>query len=180
MTSLLAPHPEVWVYLATSPLSWLTLTLIAYVVADRISMAFNRHPAVNLVAIASLLIILALKATGTNYESYFSGAQFIHFLLGPATVALAAARDQRGEQQEHAEHRAGQRQSEGADEKLAQQLAGEYAREGGDHFLLRDRDRILAFGFGHSRTRNGWTEAPGAAIVRRNWNPAGRKRGQAR
>ncbi|WP_374544885.1 LrgB family protein [Rhodoblastus sp.] len=89
MTSLLAPHPEVWVYLATSPLSWLTLTLIAYVVADRISMAFNRHPAVNLVAIASLLIILALKATGTNYESYFSGAQFIHFLLGPATVALA-------------------------------------------------------------------------------------------
>jgi predicted murein hydrolase (TIGR00659 family) len=87
--SLLAPHPEVWVYLATSPLSWLTLTLLAYLVADRISMAFNRHPAANLVALAALLIILALKATGTSFETYFAGAQFVHFLLGPATVALA-------------------------------------------------------------------------------------------
>ena len=86
---LIAPHPEVWVYLATSPLSWLTLTLVAYLVADRISIACNRHPAVNLVALATLFIILALKATGTNYETYFAGAQFIHFLLGPATVALA-------------------------------------------------------------------------------------------
>lgn len=89
MTSLLAPHPEVWVYLATSPLSWLTLTLLAYVIADRVSIVFNRHPAANLVAIASVLIIVALKLTGTNYETYFAGAQFIHFLLGPATVALA-------------------------------------------------------------------------------------------
>ena len=86
---LIAPHPEVWVYLATSPLSWLTLTLVAYLVADRISIACNRHPAVNLVALATFFIILALKATGTNYETYFAGAQFIHFLLGPATVALA-------------------------------------------------------------------------------------------
>jgi predicted murein hydrolase (TIGR00659 family) len=86
---LIAPHPEVWVYLATSPLSWLTLTLVAYIVADRISVAFNRHPAVNLVALATFFIIVALKATGTNYETYFAGAQFIHFLLGPATVALA-------------------------------------------------------------------------------------------
>jgi predicted murein hydrolase (TIGR00659 family) len=27
--------------------------------------------------------------TGTEYEVYFDGAQFVHFLLGPATVALA-------------------------------------------------------------------------------------------
>ncbi len=30
-----------------------------------------------------------LQLTGTDYDTYFSGAQFIHFLLGPATVALA-------------------------------------------------------------------------------------------
>ena len=71
------------------PLSWLTLTLVAYLVADRISIACDRHPAVNLVALATFFIILALKATGTSYETYFAGAQFIHFLLGPATVALA-------------------------------------------------------------------------------------------
>jgi putative effector of murein hydrolase len=30
-----------------------------------------------------------LHATGTPYETHFEGAQFVHFLLGPATVALA-------------------------------------------------------------------------------------------
>jgi putative effector of murein hydrolase len=30
-----------------------------------------------------------LSATGMPYQRYFEGAQFIHFLLGPATVALA-------------------------------------------------------------------------------------------
>ena len=29
-----------------------------------------------------------LLASGTSYRTYFDGAQFIHFLLGPATVAL--------------------------------------------------------------------------------------------
>lgn len=30
-----------------------------------------------------------LSLTGTGYPEYFAGAQFVHFLLGPATVALA-------------------------------------------------------------------------------------------
>ena len=30
-----------------------------------------------------------LLTFGIEYERYFNGAQFIHFLLGPATVALA-------------------------------------------------------------------------------------------
>ena len=89
LPEILKPHPEVWIYLAASPLSWLSLTLCAYVLADRISVRCNRHPLVNLVAIAAALVILALKLTGTSYETYFAGAQFIHFLLGPATVALA-------------------------------------------------------------------------------------------
>jgi putative effector of murein hydrolase len=29
-----------------------------------------------------------LRLSGTEYQTYFNGAQFIHFLLGPATVAL--------------------------------------------------------------------------------------------
>ena len=36
-----------------------------------------------------LALALLLTATGTPYPTYFSGAQFIHFLLGPAVVALA-------------------------------------------------------------------------------------------
>ena len=40
-------------------------------------------------AIAVALLIALLLITGTDYETYFEGAQFVHFLLGPATVALA-------------------------------------------------------------------------------------------
>jgi predicted murein hydrolase (TIGR00659 family) len=86
---LVPGRADIFVYLSTSPLSWLTLTLVAFLVADRISQASGRHPLVNLVALAAAFIILLLRATGTSYETYFAGAQFIHFLLGPATVALA-------------------------------------------------------------------------------------------
>jgi predicted murein hydrolase (TIGR00659 family) len=36
-----------------------------------------------------ITIVALLSMTGTPYERYFTGAQFIHFLLGPAVVALA-------------------------------------------------------------------------------------------
>jgi predicted murein hydrolase (TIGR00659 family) len=78
-----------WVYLSTSPLLWLTLTLAAYAIADAIARAFKRHPLANQVLIAVALVIATLEASQTPFETYFEGAQFVHFLLGPATVALA-------------------------------------------------------------------------------------------
>jgi putative effector of murein hydrolase len=41
------------------------------------------------VLVAILVVMAILAATGTSYRTYFAGAQFIHFLLGPATIALA-------------------------------------------------------------------------------------------
>ena len=78
-----------WVYLSTSPLLWLTLTLLAYQAAIWIHHRSNNHPLANPVLIAVVILVLLLTATRTNYQTYFSGAQFVHFLLGPATVALA-------------------------------------------------------------------------------------------
>jgi len=80
---------ELWVYLSGSPLLWLTSTLIAYLAADAISKALHRHPLANPVLIAIVLVSVILVATGTPFPAYFAGAQFVHFLLGPATVALA-------------------------------------------------------------------------------------------
>lgn len=80
---------EVWVYLSQTPLLWLTTTLIAYIVADGISKKLNRHPLANPVIIAAGVLIIILKITDTTFQTYFEGAQFVHFLLGPATVALA-------------------------------------------------------------------------------------------
>ncbi len=78
-----------WVYLHTQPLLWLTATLAAYGVGIALHERAGRAPAVNAVAIAVALLVAVLLATGTSYATYFGGAQFVHFLLGPATVALA-------------------------------------------------------------------------------------------
>jgi predicted murein hydrolase (TIGR00659 family) len=84
-----APLFDVWVYLAETPLLWLTLTLVAYVLAFHLYRAAGSNPLVNPVAVAVVLLIGLLLVSGTSYESYFAGAQFVHFLLGPATVSLA-------------------------------------------------------------------------------------------
>ena len=80
---------EIWTYLAKGPLIWLTATLIAYLVGDALALRAGRAPWVNPVLIAVVLLALLLWATDTSYAVYFEGAQFVHFLLGPATVALA-------------------------------------------------------------------------------------------
>lgn len=85
----MSPVETLWVYLAERPLLWLTATIAAYVVADWIARRFDRHPLLNPVVIAATLIVLVLHLTGTSFATYFEGAQFVHFMLGPATVALA-------------------------------------------------------------------------------------------
>ncbi len=80
---------EIWVYLSREPLLWLTATLGAYAIGDACFRAAGRAPIVNPVLIAVALLAALLWLTGTSYQSYFEGAQFVHFLLGPATVCLA-------------------------------------------------------------------------------------------
>lgn len=80
---------DLWVYLAGGPLLWLTTTLVAYLAADAIFVRLGRYPLANPVLIAIVAVSLVLVATGTSFPAYFAGAQFVHFLLGPATVALA-------------------------------------------------------------------------------------------
>lgn len=80
---------QLWSYLAQEPLLWLTVTLMAYVIVDWISDRLGRHPLANPVLIAILIIAAVLAISDTRYETYFEGAQFMHFMLGPATVAIA-------------------------------------------------------------------------------------------
>lgn len=80
---------EVWVYLQAEPLFWLTLTIGAYLLADRIYKASGLFPLLNPVALSIIFVSTCLVAFGVEYERYFEGAKFIHFLLGPTTVALS-------------------------------------------------------------------------------------------
>lgn len=86
------PNPnltEIWVYLAASPLLGLSITLAAYQLAYGIYQWGKTNPLLNPVAIAVAILIGLLSLTHTSYFTYFEGAQFVHFLLGPATVSLA-------------------------------------------------------------------------------------------
>lgn len=81
--------PEIWVYLTGSPLTALFATLFAYWVGLSLYKKTNQHPLTNPVLVAVILLAVFLKLTGWTYQQYFQGAQFVHFLLGTATVALA-------------------------------------------------------------------------------------------
>lgn len=78
----------IWSYLSREPLLWLTATLIAYWLGDTFFRRMNRQSWANPVLAAVVILALLLWLTGTSYQTYFEGAKFVHFMLGPATVAL--------------------------------------------------------------------------------------------
>ncbi|MCF6369444.1 LrgB family protein [Rhizobium halophilum] len=80
---------DLWVYLSTSPLIWLTLTLCTWIGASEVSRRLDRNPLVNPVLTSILLLSLVMTVFDIPYQQFFEGAQFVHFLLGPATVAIA-------------------------------------------------------------------------------------------
>ncbi|MDF1609009.1 LrgB family protein [Hoeflea sp. YIM 152468] len=80
---------DVWVYLSASPLLFLTLTLAAFQAGTWLYDKSGHKAFLNPVLTAVILIVALLSLSRTSYETYFEGAQFVHFLLGPATVALA-------------------------------------------------------------------------------------------
>ena len=69
----LLPIFHIWVYLQTQPLLWLTATLCIYELCRDLD-KFAGHKALTNPTVLAIM---------------FTGAVYIHFLLGPATVALA-------------------------------------------------------------------------------------------
>jgi putative effector of murein hydrolase len=80
---------EIWVYLAGSPLLALFLTLAAYQAGLWLYERSGRHPVANPVLIAVSLVAGTITLIDMPYARYFEGAQFVHFLIGTATVSLA-------------------------------------------------------------------------------------------
>lgn len=80
---------DIWVYLSTTPLLGLTVTLVAYQGGMWVYQRAGLNPLFNPVLIAVIALVVLLMVTGTEYQTYFDGAKFVHFMLGPATVALA-------------------------------------------------------------------------------------------
>ena len=79
---------ELWVYLSSTPLFGLTATLTVYLLAHAVYTRLAQAPWANPVLWTVVVLAGVLLAFGIPYPTYFAGAQFIHFLLGPAVVAL--------------------------------------------------------------------------------------------
>ncbi len=80
---------QAWQWLVGSPLFGVTLTLVAYAAARELWQRTGRHPSLNPVLVAVVLVGATLLLLGVDYEEYMVGGRYIAFLLGPATVALA-------------------------------------------------------------------------------------------
>ncbi len=77
---------------------WILLTLLVYSASLWVMGRSRKLQWLNPLLIAIAGMVLILLAAGIPYATYFKGAQLIHELLGPATVALAfpLARQLRG------------------------------------------------------------------------------------
>jgi predicted murein hydrolase (TIGR00659 family) len=80
---------QLWVYLSGNPLLSLLVTLLAFTLAVRLNKAVGGTALLHPVTLSIAMLIGFLLLIDMDYSTYFEGAQFIHFLLGPATVALA-------------------------------------------------------------------------------------------
>ena len=80
---------HLWTPLSTTPLLWLAVTLAAYVAGRWLQRTCKGSVLASPVLVAMVLTGAVVLASGTPYRTYFAGAQFINFLLGPATIALA-------------------------------------------------------------------------------------------
>jgi predicted murein hydrolase (TIGR00659 family) len=77
-----------WVYFAARPLFWIVLTIVVFMFSRWLNRKLGGLSLLHPVLISMAILISLLVLTDTDYDTYFDGAQFIHFLLGPATVAL--------------------------------------------------------------------------------------------
>lgn len=72
-----------------SPVLWLVATLAAFEIGNRLFRWLNEPIWMPPLLIALVLLIGGLLWADIPYETYFKGNALLHFMLGPATVALA-------------------------------------------------------------------------------------------
>lgn len=75
--------------LFATPVPWLIISLAAFEAGNWLFRRLGEPIWAPPLLIALALIITGLLLTGTDYQTYFHGNAMLHFMLGPATVALA-------------------------------------------------------------------------------------------
>ncbi len=76
-------------YVSSTPLTWLILTISAYKVGVFVYEKMGKNALFQPMIIALLLILPVVIYAKIPFQTYFQSLHFLHFFLGPATVALA-------------------------------------------------------------------------------------------
>jgi predicted murein hydrolase (TIGR00659 family) len=72
-----------------SPIFFLTLTMLSYAGFEKLFTKANFNPLLNPVMLTIAFVVGFLMVFEIDFQSYFKNVEFLNFLLGPATVALA-------------------------------------------------------------------------------------------
>ena len=76
-------------YVTSTPLTWLIVTISAYKIGIIIYEKTGKRALAQPMIIALMLILPIVIYTKVPFQTYFQSLNFLHFFLGPATVALA-------------------------------------------------------------------------------------------
>ncbi|WP_029078345.1 LrgB family protein [Bradyrhizobium sp. th.b2] len=80
---------HLWTSLGAMQVFWLAVTLGAYMLGNALQRACGGSALASPVLAAIMLVASIVVVSGTDYKVYAAQTQFMSFLLGPATVALA-------------------------------------------------------------------------------------------
>lgn len=76
-------------YVTSTPLVWLIVTISAYKIGILVYQKSGKNALLQPIVIAYMIMLPILILANIPYKQYFESVSIIHFLLGPATVALA-------------------------------------------------------------------------------------------
>ena len=77
------------VSLLHTPLFWTALTIASFLLGQRLYQQLGNSAFIPPILTGIVLICVTLELTGTSYQTYMQGGEYLHLMLGPVVVMLA-------------------------------------------------------------------------------------------
>ena len=77
-----------YTYVTTTPLVWIIVTISAYKIGILVYEKSGKNALLQPIVVAYMIMLPILLVAKIPYQQYFESVSIIHFILGPATVAL--------------------------------------------------------------------------------------------
>ena len=78
-----------YAYVSSTPLVWVIVTISAYKIGILVYEKSGKNALLQPIVVAYMIMLPILLLADIPYQRYFESVSVIHFVLGPATVALA-------------------------------------------------------------------------------------------